>query len=110
MVGALGQLRDARKLGRRHGLDLDFQLQPRDEVRQAQGPGAQGVALLVLPIHLSTAAVFFGYFEPIEGPAMIEKLGDLSAVFRQLQREHLRTIQLDFGALHWIVVDENEAV
>ena len=64
----------------------------------------------ILAVHFSSRLVFVRCLKLIEGPAMLEKLGNLGSVLRQLQDKLLGTMGLDFRAFNGIVVNKYEAV
>ena len=68
---------------------------------------AAGCLLLV---HLAPAPIFFRKCQFVEGPALLQDLGELHWVVGLLQREHLRQRLAHQLAFCWVIVKEDQAV
>src|SRR5205823_2754164 len=97
-------------LGFRGVFDPNLQVQPGQEIRKTHRLRLKLFAASIFEIDGGAFAVFIGDLEVVKDPNVREKTRDRWQILGKLQRDHARTIGLDFGALNRVVVDENEAV
>ena len=110
LIRALSQLRDTREmlgLGRK---DPHVELQAGEELGERRRSLAQLLAFFVLAVIVGPARILRGRSLAIEEPEMAEELGQLAGVAGELNDEGLRAPRPHFGALHGVVVEQDDAV
>ena len=110
LVGSERQLRRSTEIVAAHRSELDLELQVLDEIVEGQRRGAQFLPAELFLVERRPPGILLGGFAGVELPEVTNQLSRTGRLLRPLDGEHLGAAGPYFGALHRVVVDEDEAV
>ena len=110
LIGPLGELAGPRRIGRGHRLEVDRQLQARDEFIEAGRLRPQVLAPRLVLIEIGPLGVLAGQPRAVQHPQMPRENGQRDCIVRHADRQHGGRVGRHFGDLRRVVIEKKDAL